>query len=118
MSPTIYNIENTDILVIGGGGAGITASVLSARLGCKTTLVSKEPVGRGDTGIASGFMADGSVNPSDDPKTSLAAVELLGDVGTSKSIRLLRQAMKSTNPQVREAAKQSSRMIRERERTR
>jgi len=75
----MYSVRNTDILVIGGGGAGVTAAVLTARLGCKTALVSKEPMGRGDTCIASGFMTDGSANPSDNPQKLLRDLVICGE---------------------------------------
>jgi len=59
------NRVNCDILVIGGGGAGVAVAALAARAGARVVLASKELVGRGDTCIASGLMTDGSVNPSD-----------------------------------------------------
>jgi fumarate reductase (CoM/CoB) subunit A len=59
------NRVDCDILVIGGGGAGVTVAALAARAGARVALVSKELVGRGDTCIASGLMTDGTVNPSD-----------------------------------------------------
>jgi hypothetical protein len=55
------------------------------------------------------------VAPSDDEKVSLAAVALLGDVGTEKSYTLLRQAARSRNPAVKDAALASIRQIRTRE---
>jgi hypothetical protein len=58
------------------------------------------------------------VAPSDDPDISLAAVQLLGDVGTSKSMRLLRQASRSRNPQIVDAAGIAMRKIRERGKSR
>jgi len=61
------NAIDCDVLVIGGGGAGVTAAALAARAGARVVLVSKEPVGRGDTCIASGLMTNGFVNPSDSP---------------------------------------------------
>ena len=55
--------------------------------------------------------------PSDDAQTSLAAVELLGEVGTKKSLPLLAKAGKSTNLEVRAAAKDASKAIMDRSRT-
>lgn len=52
--------------------------------------------------------------PSRDPKVSVAAVQLLGDVGTEKSIELLRKASSSRNVDVRDLAKASLKKIRER----
>lgn len=55
------------------------------------------------------------VAPSDDPAVSLAAVQLLGDVGTEKSYPLLRRAVsKSRNANVIRAAKDSLRKIQRR----
>jgi hypothetical protein len=55
------------------------------------------------------------VAPSDDEKVSLAAVNLLGDVGTPKSYPVLRQGARSRNPAVKDAALASIRKIRTRE---
>ena len=55
------------------------------------------------------------VAPSNDPNVCLAAIQLLGEVGTSKSLSTLRDALRSRNPQVKEAAKAASKRIRERE---
>jgi hypothetical protein len=52
--------------------------------------------------------------PSNDSDVSLAAVQLLGEVGTQKSLTLLAKAARSTNPEVAEAAKASIKAIRER----
>jgi len=71
--------EEGDILVIGGGGAGVTAAVLSARSGARVALVSKEPMGRGDTCIASGIMTNGVVNPSDSPRKLTRDLVLCGE---------------------------------------
>ena len=68
-----------DILVIGGGGAGVTAAALAARAGARVVLVSKEPAGRGDTCIASGLMTDGLVNPSDSPGKLIRDLVLCGE---------------------------------------
>ena len=53
--------------------------------------------------------------PSNDPKISLAAIALLGDVGTSESYVLLRKAMKSTNREIKAATQQAMARIRRRE---
>jgi len=68
-----------DILVIGGGGAGVTAAALAARSGARVTLLSKEPVGRGDTCIASGLMTNGVVNPADHPSKLVRDLVLCGE---------------------------------------
>jgi fumarate reductase (CoM/CoB) subunit A len=68
-----------DILVIGGGGAGVAAAALAADSGARVVLLSKELVGRGDTCIASGLMADGLVNPSDSPDKLIRDLVLCGE---------------------------------------
>lgn len=50
--------------------------------------------------------------PSDNPKVSLAAVELLGEIGTQSSLTLLGKASKSTNSEIRETAKEATAAIR------
>jgi hypothetical protein len=55
--------------------------------------------------------------PSSDAKVSVTAIALLGDVGTEKSLSLLRQAQRSSNPQVKLAAENSTRKIGERRRS-
>jgi hypothetical protein len=52
--------------------------------------------------------------PSNNAVVSLAAVQLLGDVGGEKSIALLQQAATSRNPEVKAAASESLKRIRER----
>ncbi|MCA9260022.1 MAG: HEAT repeat domain-containing protein, partial [Planctomycetales bacterium] len=49
--------------------------------------------------------------PSNEPKVSLAAVELLGDLGTQKSLPILRKAAASRNRNVSDLAKASIRRI-------
>jgi hypothetical protein len=56
------------------------------------------------------------VAPSDDAKTSLEAVKLLGQIGTTKSTVLLTKAARSPNQEVSEAAKAAIKAIRERSR--
>jgi hypothetical protein len=50
--------------------------------------------------------------PSGDAKVSLAAVQLLGDVGSEKSLPLLEKAAASRNAQVKTAARESMKKIR------
>ncbi len=50
-------IKKTDVLVIGSGGAGVTAAVEAARAGASVTMISKEPIGYGDTRISLGVMS-------------------------------------------------------------
>ena len=55
-----------------------------------------------------------AVAPSDNPEVSLAAVLILGEIGTEKSIPLLRKATKSRNQEVKQAATGSIRKIQDR----
>jgi HEAT repeat protein len=55
--------------------------------------------------------------PSNDAKISVAAVELLGEVGSDKSLMVLRRAQDSRNSDVRLAAANSLRQISERKKT-
>ena len=51
------DVRKADVLVIGAGGAGVMAAVEAARAGAGVILLSKEPVGYGDTRIALGAMS-------------------------------------------------------------
>jgi hypothetical protein len=55
--------------------------------------------------------------PSDNAQVSLAAVQLLGEVGTKKSLPLLAKAGKSKNQEVRAAAKDATKAILDRSKT-
>jgi HEAT repeat protein len=55
-----------------------------------------------------------TIAPSDDPAVSLAAVKLLGEVGTEKCVPLLGKAARSSNADVADAAKASLTAIRQR----
>lgn len=61
MSDMIKKIVETEILVVGGGGAGITAAVGAARSGAKVLLASKGQVGNSGNTIMIGgsFAMDG-----------------------------------------------------------
>ena len=52
------------------------------------------------------------VAPTGNADTSLRAITLLGDVGTDKCISTLRQAMRSRNATVKEAARMAIRKVR------
>ncbi len=45
------------------------------------------------------------IAPANDPIVCLTAIQLLGDIGTEKSLLVLRRAAQSGNPAVRNAAK-------------
>lgn len=42
-------LEQTDVLIIGGGGAGMRAAIEAASLGCRVVVANKGPVGRSGT---------------------------------------------------------------------
>ena len=51
------DVRKADVLVIGAGGAGVMAAVEAKRAGASVIVVSKEPLGYGDTRIALGVMS-------------------------------------------------------------
>ena len=50
-------VRKADVLVIGSGGAGVMAAVEAAKAGASVLIVSKEPIGYGDTRISLGVMS-------------------------------------------------------------
>ena len=56
-----------EVLVIGGGGAGITAALTGAAEGARVLLITKEPVGYGNTRISAGLLAYPGLLAEDDP---------------------------------------------------
>ncbi len=56
------DVRRADVLVIGSGGAGVMAAVEASRAGASVILVSKEPIGYGNTRIS-----NGSISISPDP---------------------------------------------------
>lgn len=57
--------QHFDVICLGGGGAGVLAAVKAAELGKKVAIVSKEPVGYGNTRLAVGMMACPGLMPED-----------------------------------------------------
>jgi hypothetical protein len=55
--------------------------------------------------------------PSNDAKASLAAVQLLGDVGGEKSLQILQRATQARNPEIKLAARNSIKRIRTRQKS-
>ncbi|MFC1956746.1 FAD-binding protein [Chloroflexota bacterium] len=65
---------NTEILVIGGGGAGLRAAIAGAQKGTRVLLVSQSPVGYGNnSAIAAGKMCV-VIDPADSPQAYLKDV--------------------------------------------
>jgi succinate dehydrogenase/fumarate reductase flavoprotein subunit len=44
-----FDLQRTDILIVGGGGAGMRAAIEAASLGCQVVVANKGPVGRSGT---------------------------------------------------------------------
>jgi succinate dehydrogenase / fumarate reductase flavoprotein subunit len=66
-----YTTHDTDVLVIGAGGAGLRAAIESAAMGVKTTVVMKSLLGKAHTVMAEGGAAAalGNADPRDSWKT-------------------------------------------------
>lgn len=61
----MFEVKETDILVIGGGGAGIRAAITAAELGKKVILLSKGPLSRSGITPMAGEGVEGAVNEGD-----------------------------------------------------
>ena len=61
------SITETDILVIGGGGAGCTAALTASRLGSRVILATKLRLGDSNTVMAEGGI-QASIEPNDTPQ--------------------------------------------------
>ena len=68
-----------DVLVIGGGGAGISAAVAASEEGARTLLVSKEPTGYGNTRISAGAIAYPGLSAEDDTQTFFRDIVIGGE---------------------------------------
>jgi len=63
----MFEIRETEILVIGGAGAGIRAAIAAAELGKKVILLSKGPLARSGITPVAGEGVEGAVNKGDSP---------------------------------------------------
>lgn len=61
----MFEIQRTDILVIGGGGAGIKAAIVAAEQGQKVILLSKGPLAKTGITPVAGEGIEGAINPGD-----------------------------------------------------
>jgi succinate dehydrogenase/fumarate reductase flavoprotein subunit len=61
----VFDVQVADILVIGGGGAGIRAAITAAELGRKVILISKGPLSRTGITPVAGEGVEGAVNEGD-----------------------------------------------------
>lgn len=76
----ISQFIETDVLVIGSGGAGLTAATVAAAEGVRVCLVSKDPITGGDTKIAEGnITVVGSGSPKDTRDELVSNMRLQGD---------------------------------------
>jgi len=57
-----------DVIIVGGSGAGVSAAASAARAGARVAILSKEPVGCGNTRIAYGGFAAVGLVPEDSPE--------------------------------------------------
>ncbi len=79
-----------DILVLGAGIAGCTAALRAAELGADVLLVSKDPLGTGNTSWAQGGIAGLSASGMDSPERLAADVEAAGaGLCNPSAVRLL-----------------------------
>ena len=63
----MFEVRVADILVIGGGGAGIRAAITAAELGQRVILISKGPLSRTGITPVAGEGVEGAVNEGDSP---------------------------------------------------
>lgn len=61
------DVREYDVVCIGAGGAGVTAAVTAASAGARVLLLSKDPVGYGNTRISVGVVASCGILPQDSP---------------------------------------------------
>lgn len=61
------DVRDYDVVCIGAGGAGVTAAVTAATAGARVLLLSKEPIGYGNTRISVGVVASCGILPQDSP---------------------------------------------------
>ncbi len=71
--------KHYDVLVVGGGGAALTAASVASEMGVRVLLVSKDPIGCGDTKISEGGMTvRGSGSIEDSVETLFSNLRLKG----------------------------------------
>ena len=58
--PPLHNDITTDVLVIGGGMAGLHAALHLAQSGCQVTLIERNICGGSSTGKSAGFLTPDS----------------------------------------------------------
>src|SRR5207344_829238 len=60
-----FPVIETDVLVIGAGGAGLRAAIEASAAGCKTAVITKSLLGKAHTVMAEGGMAAAMGNVDD-----------------------------------------------------
>jgi len=96
--PTMQ-VMRSDVLVIGSGGAGVMAAVEAANAGASVTIISKEPLGYGDTRISLGVMSTSPDTSSGDSEEQFAEDMIRGGEGLNdpRLVRaLVSEAMEAT----------------------
>jgi len=94
----------TDVLVIGGGGAGLRAAIEAKRHGCNVLLVSESPVGfRNNTALSKATFIAGIKKPGDSPELyiedTLAGGRFLND------LKMVKIAIREAEQQVSDLIK-------------
>lgn len=87
-------MEYYDVICVGGGGAGIMAAVAAAEAGARVAVISKEPVGYGNTRMAVGLTACAGL-PGD---TREAFVEDILSAGGYLNDRVLVETLVDDSP--------------------
>jgi succinate dehydrogenase/fumarate reductase flavoprotein subunit len=77
----MVQVRRSDVLVVGSGGAGVTAAVEAANAGASVTIISKEPLGYGDTRISLGVMSTSPDISSGDSEEQFAEDMIRGGEG-------------------------------------
>jgi len=82
MSLEPYDTIDCDVLVVGGGGAGMRAAVAAAEAGCSVAVVMKSLLGKAHTVMAEGGIAAalGNVDPGDSWEVHFADTMLGGQL--------------------------------------
>ncbi len=94
--------EQYDVIIVGGGGAALTAAAVASERGVRVLLVSKDPIGCGDTKISEGGVSvRGRVG--DSVETFFHNLRLRGqDLGDSAMVRCFSRDSRSAYAWLRE----------------
>jgi fumarate reductase (CoM/CoB) subunit A len=97
-----YELTKTDVLIIGGGTAGLKAAIECRKQGCDVVLISEKPAGFGNnTAIAYGVFAVGGLQKEsgDSPEIHLIDTIIAGrSINNRKLVEAMTQgAVRQTN---------------------